>query len=151
MIADNLLLYNITHESHPWHMWGTCWERRNVWVSSTFATLTGCVFCEVSTEFKNTGDHRRRKKKCSMDSMVDKNKNGETDLFVEFLSLHCPSGMPLHLMKLKVCAFIIWSYFRSWRRINRWDRTGGSTSCDKHISSISSGGTCHDLGECSFG
>jgi len=29
----------------------------------------------------------------SMDSMVDKNKNGETDLSVEFLSLHCPPGM----------------------------------------------------------
>jgi hypothetical protein len=87
----------------------------------------------------------------SMDSMVDKNTNGETELSVEFLSLHCPSGLPPHLAKLKVCAFIIWSYFRYRRRINRWDKTGGNTSCDKHIPSISSGGTCHALGERSFG
>ena len=42
-----------------------------------------------------------------MDSMVDENKNGKTDLSVEFLSLNCPSGMPPHLMKLKVGAFIV--------------------------------------------
>jgi hypothetical protein len=47
----------------------------------------------------------------SMDSMVDKDNNDETDLSVEFLSLHCPSGMPPHVMKLKVGTFIIWSYF----------------------------------------
>jgi len=74
MIADYLLLYNITHESHPCHVWvspwlscllvfvcsvwGACWERRNVWVTSTVATVTGCVFCEV----ENTGDHCKRRR-----------------------------------------------------------------------------------------
>jgi hypothetical protein len=111
------------------------------------------------------------------DSMVDKNKNGETDLSVEFLSLHCPSAMPPHLMKLKVGTFVIRTYSRSQRRIkplnaelnpichlvalvgahhilhisrvrvNGWDKTGGNQSCDNHMPSISTGGTCHALGK----
>jgi hypothetical protein len=44
---------------------------------------------------------------------VDNNKNGETDFSVEFHRLHCPSGMPPHVMKLKVGTFIVQSYFRS--------------------------------------
>jgi hypothetical protein len=115
-----------------------------------------------------------------LDSMVDKNKNGETDLSVEFLSLHRLSGMPPHVMRLKVGAFIVWSYFRSRSRINclndelnpichlvallgahnilhvsgarvnGWNKTGGNPSYDIYMPSISTGGTCHTLGESSL-
>jgi hypothetical protein len=108
-----------------------------------------------------------------MDWMVDKNENGETRLDVEFLSLHCPFGMPPHVMKVKVGTFIFRSYFRSQSRVNPlnaelniichlvallgahhilhvsrvrvngWDKTGDNPSCDKHVPNISSGGTCH--------
>jgi hypothetical protein len=36
-----------------------------------------------------------------MDLMVDNNKNGKTDLPIEFRNLHRPSAMPPQLMKAK--------------------------------------------------